>query len=113
MKTTIFANVRMVQKYDSDTTKGINVFCEEENEGLNENLIGPIQLVIGGPLEHFATFKQYDKEGLLPGQFELSIDVGRGAGGKAKLTLLAIKDPRLSGIKKVVETKPAPADVKP
>ena len=101
MKTLVVANVRMVQKYDSDTTKGINVFCEEENEGLNENLLGPVQLVIGGPLDHFATFQMYAKEGLLPGQFELSVDVGRGAGGKAKLTLLAIKDPRMSGVKKV------------
>lgn len=106
MKSTVVANVRMVQKYDSDTTKGINVFCEEENEGLNENLLGPVQLVIGGPLDHFATFHMYEKEGLLPGQFELSVDIGRGAGGKAKLTLLAIKDPRMKNVKQVTEIKP-------
>jgi len=107
MKTTIVGNVRMVQKYDSDTTKGVNVFCEEENEGLNENLLGPVQLVIGGHLDHFETFKQFYKEGLLPGPVEMSIDVGRGAGGKAKLTLLAVKDPRMKDVKKVVENKPA------
>ncbi|WNB76784.1 hypothetical protein [Methylomonas koyamae] len=106
MKTTITANVRMVQKYDSDSTKGVNVFCEDENDGVNENLIGPVQLVIGGALDHFETFKTYAKEGFLPGVFELSVDVTRGAGGKAKLTLLSVKDPRLSGIKKVTETRP-------
>jgi len=105
MKTLVVANVRMIQKYDTDTTKGCNVFCEDENDGLNENLIGPIQLVIGGALEHFETFKAYAKEGLLPGQFELSVDVTRGSGGKAKLTLLAVKDPRLAGIAKVTETR--------
>ncbi|WP_157198078.1 hypothetical protein [Methylomonas sp. DH-1] len=106
MKSTIAANVRMIQKYDTDTSKGINVFCEDENDDLNENLIGPIQLVIGGALDHFQTFKTYEKEGFLPGVFELSVDITRGAGGKAKLTLLSVKDPRLSGIKKVTETRP-------
>jgi len=106
MKTTIAANVRMAQKYDTDTTKGCNVFCEDENDGLNENLVGPVQLVIGGALEHFETFKTYAKEGYLPGVFELSVDITRGSGGKAKLTLLGIKDPKLSGIKKVTETRP-------
>lgn len=106
MKTLVVANVRMVQKYDTDTTKGVNVFCEDENDGLNENLIGPVQLVIGGALEHFETFKTYTKEGFLPGQFELSVDVTRGSGGKAKLTLLSVKDPRLAGVKKVIETRP-------
>ncbi|AEF99482.1 hypothetical protein [Methylomonas methanica] len=95
MKTNLLANVRMVQKYDSDTTKGINVFCEEENEGLNENLLGPVQLVMGGPLELFTRFQDLFKTGALPGQLEMSVDVGRGAGGKAKLTVLSIKDPLL------------------
>lgn len=95
MKTVINANVRMVQKYDSDTTKGINVFCEEENEGLNENLLGPVQLVIGGPLEMYSLFQGYYNAGVLPGPIEMTVDVGRGAGGKAKLTLLALKDPQL------------------
>lgn len=95
MKTQLIANVRMVQKYDSDTTKGINVFCEEDNEGLNENLLGPIQLVMGGPLELFPNFQQYFNQGLLPGQLEMTVDVGRGAGGKAKLTVLSVKDPAL------------------
>jgi len=95
MKTKITANVRMVQKYDSDTTKGINVFCEEENEGLNPNLLGPIQLVIGGPVEMFPLFQAYENTGFLPGEFELTVDVGRGSGGKAKLTLLSVSDPAL------------------
>ncbi|WP_415878980.1 hypothetical protein [Methylomonas sp. TEB] len=106
MKTIVVANVRMVQKYDSESTKGCNVFCEDENDGLNQNLIGPIQLVIGGALDHFETFKAYEKEGYLPGQFELSVDVTRGSGGKAKLTLLSVKDPSLSRMKKVTETRP-------
>ncbi|ANE55684.1 hypothetical protein AYM39_11180 [Methylomonas sp. DH-1] len=97
----------MVQKYDTGEAKGINVFCEDDNDGLNENLIGPVQLVIGGNIDHFAHFKQYEQEGFLPGRFELSVDIGRGAGGKAKLTLLSIKDPRMSNVKKVVENKPA------
>lgn len=95
MKSTIVANVRMVQKYDSDTTKGINVFCEEENEGLNENLLGPVQLVIGGPLEMFPTFQAFYRDNLLPGQIEMTVDIGRGSGGKAKLTLISVKDPAL------------------
>jgi|GEM_PF-3954604 len=95
MKTTLQANVRMVQKYDSETTKGINVFCEEENEGLNENLLGPVQLVMGGPLELFSKFQEYFNQGHLPGTLEMTVDVGRGAGGKAKLTVLAVKDPAL------------------
>ncbi|WP_150046127.1 hypothetical protein [Methylomonas rhizoryzae] len=95
MKTTLIANVRMVQKYDSETTKGINVFCEEDNEGLNENLLGPIQLVMGGPLELFPRFQDLYKQGQLPGQLEMTVDVGRGSGGKAKLTILTIKDPAL------------------
>lgn len=115
MKAEMTANVRMVQKYDSDTTKGINVFCEEKNEGINPNLIGPIQLVIGGPLEMFNLFQAYDNAGLLPGEFDLTVDVGRGAGGKAKLTLLAVKDPtlkqHLENKDKKPENKPEPAKV--
>lgn len=95
MKTQLLANVRMVQKYDSETTKGINVFCEEENEGLNENLLGPVQLVMGGPLDLFSRFQDLFKTGALPGQLEMTVDVGRGGGGKAKLTVLSIKDPVL------------------
>ncbi|MDO9104761.1 MAG: hypothetical protein Q7U57_07345 [Methylovulum sp.] len=95
MKTTITANVRMVQKYETDTVKGINVFCEEENEGLNPNLIGPIQLVIGGSIDQFPVLQAYANTGLLPGEFDLVVDVGRGSGGKAKLTLLSVKDPAL------------------
>ncbi|WGS84976.1 hypothetical protein [Methylomonas sp. UP202] len=113
MKTTVIANVRMVQKYDTDTTKGVNVFCEDENDGLNENLIGPVQLVIGGNLDHFEAFKAYEKEGFLPGQFELSVDVTRGSGGKAKLVLINIKDPRLAGINRVYEQRPDPAQPSP
>lgn len=96
MKTQITANVRMVQKYDSAEAKGINVFCEEENEGLNENLLGPVQLVLGGSLDQFSVFEQLYKTNQLPGQIEMTVDVGRGAGGKAKLTILAIKDPALT-----------------
>ncbi|TAL50639.1 MAG: hypothetical protein EPN89_04580 [Methylovulum sp.] len=95
MKATMTANIRMVQKYESDTVKGINVFCEEENEGLNPNLIGPIQLVIGGTVDQYPLFQAYANSGLLPGEFEITVDVGRGSGGKAKLTLLSIKDPAL------------------
>ena len=95
MKAQMTANIRMVQKYDSESAKGINVFCEEENEGLNPNLIGPIQLVIGGTLAQFAIFEAYANAGLLPGNFDITVDVGRGAGGKAKLTLLSVKDPAL------------------
>lgn len=95
MKAQMTANIRMVQKYDSDSAKGINVFCEEENEGLNPNLIGPIQLVIGGTLAQFAIFEAYANAGLLPGTFDITVDVGRGAGGKAKLTLLTVKDPAM------------------
>ena len=93
MKATMTANIRMIQKYVSETVKGINVFCEEENEGLNPNLLGPVQLVIGGSIDQYLLFERYDKQGLLPGQFEITVDVGRGSGGKAKLTLLSVKDP--------------------
>ena len=68
---------------------------EEENEGLNENLLGPVQLVMGGPLELFQTFENLYKQNALPGMLEMTVDVGRGAGGKAKLTVLSIKDPLL------------------
>lgn len=105
MKATMTANIRMIQKYESDTVKGINVFCEEENEGLNPNLLGSVQLVIGGNLEQFALFERYNKEGHLPGTFEITVDIGRGSGGKAKLTLLSVKDPE---IKKHLESPKTP-----
>lgn len=111
MKATMTANIRMIQKYDSDTVKGINVFCEEENEGLNPNLLGPVQLVISGNLEQFAMFERYAQEGHLPGQFEITVDVGRGSGGKAKLTLLAVKDPALK--KHLEGAKPVTAPTAP
>lgn len=110
MKTQLIANVRMVQKYDSETTKGINVFCEEENEGLNENLLGMIQLVMGGPLDLFSRFQEFFNQGMLPGQLEMTVDVGRGAAGKAKLTVLSVKDPLLQQhLNKGANSNPSPA----
>lgn len=96
MQTVLTGNIRSVTKYSMDSNSGISIFLEQLNEGLNENIIGNEILTISGPYEMAANFEAYANEGLLPGEFELRVSIGRGAGGKAKLTCLAVKDPRLS-----------------
>jgi hypothetical protein len=113
MQTILQGNIRSVTKYSMESNSGISIFLEQQNEGLNENIIGNEILTIGGPYEMATTFEVYANEGLLPGEFELRVVIGRGAGGKAKLTCLAVKDPRMSGIKqtdgKAPVSSPAPS----
>lgn len=112
MQTVLTGNIRSVTKYSMESNSGISIFLEQQNEGLNDNIIGNEILTIAGPYEMATTFEAYANEGLLPGDFELRVVIGRGAGGKAKLTCLAVKDPRMTAHLKKSETATS-QDAKP